>query len=122
MMAYNVLLHSSARKAAFFFMFGCDAFMPTLLKLLLPKLRCIGAEGCKIQLDAIREIYMMAVLNLKTARGKDLPLIQDPDKAEFKVGAMTLLKNHAPTNTFDTMYRPSFRISKWSCDKALSTR
>ena len=50
----------------------------------------------------MKEIYIMAVLNLKTARDKCLPPTRDPDKAKFKVGDMVLIKNHALTNAFDT--------------------
>ena len=58
--------------------------MPTLFMLLLPKLGYMGDEGCKIQLGAMREIYIMAVLNLKTARDKkNLPPIEDQDNVEF---------------------------------------
>ena len=45
---------------------------------------------------------MMAVLNLKRARDKCLPLIQDPDKVEFKIRDIVLLKNHAPSYAFYT--------------------
>ena len=69
-------------------------------------------EGCKIQLDAMREINMMTVLNLHTAWDKHPLQIGDPDKAEFKV----LTKKHAPMNAFDTKYKPSFRICKWISD------
>ena len=60
----------------------------------------MGDEECKIYLDAMKEIYMMAVINLKRAGGKCPPTTQAPDKPEFKVD-MVLLQNHAPTNPFD---------------------
>ena len=65
---------------------------------------------------------MMAVLNLKTARDKFLPLILDQDKDQFRIGDMVLLKNHAPANAFDTKYKPSFRICKWISNKALDVQ
>ena len=40
--------------------------MPTLFKLLMPKIRYVGDENCHIHLDVMKEIYMMMVLNLKT--------------------------------------------------------
>ena len=44
-MAYNVFMHFSAREASLYLMFGCDVFMPTLFKLLLPKLRYMGDKN-----------------------------------------------------------------------------
>ena len=69
MMAYNVFQHSRAGEAPFYLMFGCNAYIPTLFKQVLSKLMCMGDERCKIDLDAMRETYMIAVLNLKIARG-----------------------------------------------------
>ena len=40
----------------------------------------------------MREVYMMAALNLQTARDKHLPPINNPNKTDFKVGDITLLK------------------------------
>ena len=52
-----MIFHSSAEEAPFYLMFGGNSLMPTLFKLLLPKLRYMGDEGCKIYLDAMRNIY-----------------------------------------------------------------
>ena len=72
-MACNIFLHSSAGEAPFDLMFGCDPFMPTVFKVLLPNLRFMGDEKYRIHLDPIWKIYMMAVLNLKMARDKSPP-------------------------------------------------
>ena len=45
-MTYNVSPHSSG-KVPFYLMYECDAFMPTLFKLLLPKHRHIGDKNVK---------------------------------------------------------------------------
>ena len=52
-MAYNVFPHSSVGEAPLYLMFGHDSFMPTLFKLVLPKVRYMGDEECRIHLDAI---------------------------------------------------------------------
>ena len=52
-MAYNVFALSLTGEAPLYLMFGCDTFMPTLFKLLLPKLRYMGDKKFKIHLDAM---------------------------------------------------------------------
>ena len=52
----------------------------------------------------MREIYMTAVLNLKIAKDKCPPPLRDPDKTDFKIGDMVLLKNHTLMDTFNTKY------------------
>ena len=99
-------------------MFGHNVFMPTLFKLLLPKLRYMGDDKCRIHLDTMWKVYMMAVLNLKTARDRCSPPVRDPNKTNFKRGYMVLIKNHTPKDTFDSKYKPSFRICKKISDKA----
>ena len=91
-MAYNLFLQSSAGEGLFYLMFECDPFIPTLFKLLLPELRYMGDGKCWIHLDTMWEIHMMAVLNLKMARDKCPPPIRDPDKTDFKIGDMVLMK------------------------------
>ena len=54
--------------------------MPTLFKLLLPKIRYMGDVKCRKHLDAMREVYMMVVLNLETDGDKCPPPIKDPNK------------------------------------------
>ena len=70
----------------------------------------------------MQERYMMAVLNLKIARNKCPPHIKDPNKTEFKIGDMVLLKNHTPTEAFDSKYKPSFKICKIVSVKAFDVQ
>ena len=75
-----------------------------------------NSTGCN------ERIYMMTTLKLNTARNKCPPPIQGPDKAEFKVGDMVLLKNHVPANAFNIKYKPSFRIYKQIYGKAFGVQ
>ena len=61
----------------------------------------MGDKKCKIHLDEMQEIYMMAVLNFKMVQDKDPPNpIRDPSKTNFKIGDMFLLGNHTPKEYF----------------------
>ena len=55
---------------------------------------------------------MLAVLNLKIARDKCTPPINDPNKSYIKVEDMMMLRNHIPTKAFDSKYRSRYRIYK----------
>ena len=68
----------------------------------------MGDEKYRIHLDAMWEMYMMAILNSKSARDKCPPPIRDLDKTDFKVGDMVLIKNHTPKDTFDLKYKHQF--------------
>ena len=52
-MAYNLLPHCSAGEAPFYLMFGHDVFMPTSFKLLLPQLKYMNDNKCRIHLDVM---------------------------------------------------------------------
>ena len=64
----------------------------------------------RIHLNAKREVYMIAIFNLKTTRGNCQTSINDLNKTDFKVGDKMLLKNHTPTMAFDSKYKLSLRI------------
>ena len=67
-MSYNIFLYSAAGESLFFLMYGRDTYPPTPHQLLQPKMRYMGDDKCRIHLDAMREIYMMAVLNFKMSQ------------------------------------------------------
>ena len=117
-MAYNVFPYSAVVEAPFYFVLGHKAFMAILFKLLLAKLRYMSNDICKPDLEAMREMCMMAARNFKIARDKCPSPTWDPDKMACKVGDMVSLKNHAPTSAFATKYKPSLKICKWTSDKA----
>ena len=80
-MAYNLFPYSSLEETPLYLMFGCDAYMPTLFKLLLSNIRYMGHEKCRIHLDSMRDICMMTVLTLKTVGDKCPP----PSKTLMKL-------------------------------------
>ena len=63
-----------------------------------------------IHLDAMQEIYMMAVLNLKMSWDQfPLPNV-NPCNTDLKVGDLILIKNQASQSAFDPKYKPSYCI------------
>ena len=52
------------------------------------------------------------------ARDKFTPPIRYPDKTNFKIGDMVLIRDHAPKDNFDLKYKTSFRIYKKVSKKA----
>ena len=67
-MAYNIFPHPAVGKNPFFLMYRRDAYLLTLHQLLQPKMQYMANDKCRIHLNAMPEIYMMAVLNLKMSQ------------------------------------------------------
>ena len=78
----------------------------------------MGDEKCRIHLDVMRKIYMMAVLNLKTARHKCPPQLEILTR-QVSNGRHYFNQNHTPKDAFDLKYKSSFRICKKISDKLL---
>ena len=67
---------------------------------------------CKIHLDAIREVSMLAVLNLKMSHNRNPPPMGNPHNQELKIGDLVIIKNQTNQSLFDVKYKPSYRIIK----------
>ena len=86
MMAYNIFPHIATYESPFFLMYRCDVHLPTLHNLLQPQLYYMGDNECKIHLDAIREVYMLMILNLKMSHDRHPPPMGNPHNEEPKIG------------------------------------
>ena len=86
MVTYNIFPHTATGESPFFLMCGYDAYQPTLHNLLQPKLCYMGNNECKIHLDAIREIYMLGILNLKMPHDRYQPPTGNTHKDELTIG------------------------------------
>ena len=72
----------------------------------------MGDDECKILLDAMKEVYMLAVLNLKMSHDRYPPPIGNPFNDELKTGDLVLRKNQTSQTPFDSKYKPSYRVIK----------
>ena len=89
-MAYNIFPHSARGESLFFLMYRKDAYLPTLHHILQPQMTYKEDEKCRIHLNAMREMYMMAVLNLKMSQHQYTPSTGNPQNTDLKVGDISL--------------------------------
>ena len=58
-------------------------------------------DECKIHLDAMRGVYMLAVLNLKMSHDRYPSPIGNPYNDKLKIGDLVLIKNQTAQSPFD---------------------
>ena len=56
----------------------------------------MGDDECKIHLDTLREVCILAVLNLKLSHDRYPPPMGNPHNDEPKIGDLVLTKNQTP--------------------------
>ena len=82
----------------------------------------MGNDKCKIQLDTMREVYMLAVLSLKTSHERFPTPMGNPHNDELKIGNLVLIKNQTAQSPFDAKFKPSYLIIKKIGDKSLNVQ
>ena len=70
--------------------------LTNVAEFLQPKICYMGDDECKIHQDAMREVYMLAVLNLKMSCDRYPPPMGNPNNDELKIGHLVLIKNQTP--------------------------
>ena len=45
-------------------------------------------------------------------KGKCPPPIKDPDRTDFKIGNMVLIRNHTPKDDFDSKYKSVLELAR----------
>ena len=70
----------------------------------------MGDKKWRIHLNAMRETYMMAILNFKMSLDQYPPPTDNPWNTDLKVGNLILIKNQPPQTNFDVKYKPSYHI------------
>ena len=105
--AYNFFPCQSSKKSPFVLMFGRDPITP-VPKLLKPKPRYYGEQGCALKMDKLRRLYIIVVQNICKAREK-LPKKED-EPHNFKVNDMVLVED-PDAAVFKPRYQPNFRVT-----------
>ena len=87
-------------------MFGRDLLLP-LTKLLKPKIRYLGNDENILSLEALKNMYQLAVTNLKYSREKIQPKTYVEPK--LKEGDLVLVKDHT-AKAFQPGFKGNFRV------------
>ena len=105
--AYNFIPNEHSKESPFFLMFGRDPILPLNI-LLEPKLRYLGNEINILSLEAMKNMYEIAVTNLKIAREKRDPT-EEPKPIHLQPGDTVLVQNDTK-GPFDPKYIGDYRV------------
>ena len=99
--AYNFIPSEHSKESPFFLMFGRDPVLP-LNTLLGPKMRYLGNDINILALEAMKNMFEIAVTNLKIASEKGDPE-DNPLPTKLQPGDTVLVQNHIK-GPFDPKY------------------
>ena len=89
--AYNFLPNEHARESPFFLMFGRDPRIP-LTEALKPRLRYLGNDDVILSLEALKNMYLIVMENLRRVRGTGQH--KGPIKSIITLNQLVTLKVH----------------------------
>ena len=72
----------------------------------------MGDDECKIYLETMREVYMLAVLNLKMSHDRYPTPRSNPCNDELNIGDLVLMKNQTAQTSCNAKNKPSYYIIK----------
>ena len=105
--AYNFIPNEHSKESPFFLMFGRDPVLP-LNTLLEPKIRYLGNDINVLSLEAMKNMFEIAVTNLKLAWERG-----DPKENSLfnkrQPGNTVLVQNHV-RRLFDPKYIGDYRV------------
>ena len=70
----------------------------------------------------MKEVYMLALLNLKMSHDRYTPPMSNPHNDEIKTGDLMLIKNQTPHSPFNSKYNPSYQIIKKIGDRSFNVQ
>ena len=105
--AYNFLQSEHSRESPFFIMFGCNPRLP-LAELLQHKLRYLGTEETVLSLQALRNMYLIIVENLRKARERSKNTYSKKP-TPIQPNQLVNLKVHV-RKTLDPRYEATYRV------------
>ena len=104
--AYNFLPNEHARESPFFLMFGRDPRIP-LTEALKPRLRYLGNDDVILSLEALKNMYLIVMENLRRARGTGQH--KGPVKSIITLNQLVTLKVHL-RKTLAPRYEGNYRV------------
>ena len=110
--AYNCFPHEFARESPFFLMFGRDPLLP-LNDLLRPRIRYLGEENGRLNLQALQNIFAIATFDLEASRAKRFKNLNPQmvnSNPRVEPNSLVLIKDHVKGKGFNPRFSKACRV------------
>ena len=107
--AFNCFPNEHSQESPYLLYFGFDPYLTHLAAFLQPKVRYLGSDEGMIHLNKLRQVYMLAALNMREVHSKQTKQRYD-DAPSYKIGYLVMIKNFDKKSTWDAKYIPNFRV------------